>query len=265
MNALDSKIRSGALQAMFPVTPPVVPGNEIAGIVDAVGEGVQQFAVGDGVFGWSETGSYAEFALAAATMVTIRPADLPMERAAALPTAVETSERVLDLLGVKAGETVVLHGAAGAVGTIAVQLAITRGARVIATAGPANQDYLTALGATATVYGDGLVERIRTLSPDGVDAVFDIAGKGALEDSIVLRGGTDRIVTIADFRARQLGITFSAGSSSRPMQRLAEVAREAADGALVTTVTTYPLDQAAAAQDASDTGHARGKLVLTVN
>jgi NADPH:quinone reductase-like Zn-dependent oxidoreductase len=133
---------------------------------------------------------------------------------------------------------------------------------VIATAGPANQGYLTSLGATATVYGDGLVERIRVHAPAGVNAIFDIAGKGALDDSITLRGGTERTVTIADFRARQLGIPFSTGSGSRPVQRIEEVARDVADGALI---TTYPLDQAAAAQDASETGHSRGKLVLTVN
>jgi NADPH:quinone reductase-like Zn-dependent oxidoreductase len=262
LNALDGKIRSGAMEAAFPTPLPAVPGAELAGVVDALGEGVRDVKVGDEVLGWSDTGSYAEFALA--TTVALKPAGLDWQHAVALPVAGETAERVLNLLGVAAGETVLLHGAAGAVGTLAVQLATARGARVIATAGPANQDYLTSLGATATLYGEGLVERVRELAPDGVDAVFDLAGKGALEDSIALRGGTERIVTISDFRAHQLGITFSSGGQERSAVRLAALAQDAATGKVVTTVTAYPLAEAATAQQVSDAGHVRGKLVLTV-
>ncbi len=262
LNAIDGKIRSGAMEALRPTRLPAIPGGELAGVVDALGEGVQDLQVGDEVLGWADTGAYAEYALA--TTVAPKPAGLDWQHAAALPVASETAERVLNLLGVTEGETVLMHGAAGAVGTLAVQLAAARGARVIATAGPANQDYLAALGATPTVYGEGLVERVRALAPDGVDAVFDLAGKGALEDSIALRGGTERIVTIADFRARQLGITFSSGGQERSAARLAALAEDAATGKVVTTVTAYPLDQAAKAQQVSDAGHGRGKLVLTV-
>ncbi|MCD9879284.1 NADP-dependent oxidoreductase [Streptomyces guryensis] len=262
VNALDGKIRSGALEAVFPTPLPSVPGHELAGVVDAVGEGVRNMQVGDEVLGWSDTGSYAEYALA--TTVAAKPAGLDWQHAVALPVAGETAERVLNVLDVGAGETVLMHGASGAVGTLAVQLATARGARVIATAGPSNQDYLTSLGAGATVYGEGLVERVRALAPAGVDAVFDLAGKGALEDSIALRGGTDRIVTIADFGARRLGIAFSQGSQERSTARLAALAQDAAAGKLLTTVTAYPLDQAATAQQVSDTGHVRGKLVLTL-
>jgi NADPH:quinone reductase-like Zn-dependent oxidoreductase len=179
--------------------------------------------------------------------------------------ASETAERVLNLLGVVAGETVLMHGASGAVGTLAVQLATARGARVIATASPSNQDYLAALGATATTYGEGLVERVRALAPDGVDAVFDLAGKGALSDSITLRGGTERIVTIADSNAERLGVMFARGSADASTERLAAVAHNVAIGRLVTTVTAYALGQAGAAQQLSDAGHVRGKLVLTVD
>ena len=263
LNALDGKIRSGMLEALSPTTFPAIPGGELAGVVDALGEGVTDLQVGDGVLGWSDTGSYAEYALA--TSVAPKPAGLEWQDAAALPVASETAERVLNLLGVAAGETVLMHGASGAVGTLAVQLATARGARVIATAGPSNQGYLTALGATATVYGEGLVERVRALAPDGVDAVFDLAGKGALEDSITLRGGTERIVTIADFSAQQLGVTFARGSAAKPTDRLAAVAQDVATGKLRTTVTAYTLDQAATAQQVSDAGHVRGKLVLTLD
>ncbi|MEV7063474.1 NADP-dependent oxidoreductase [Streptomyces collinus] len=262
LNALDGKIRSGAMEAAFPTALPAVPGGELAGVVDALGEGVRDVQVGDEVLGWSDTGSYAEYALA--TTVAPKPAGLDWQHAAALPVAGATAARVLDLLGVVAGETVLMHGAAGAVGTLAVQLATARGARVIGTAGAANQDYLASLGATATLYGEGLVERVRALAPDGVDAVFDLAGKGALEDSITLRGGTERIVTIADLRAHRLGITFSSSPRERSAAGLAALALDAATGKVVTTVTSYPLAEAAAAQQVSDAGHVRGKLVLTV-
>ncbi|MDT0435435.1 MULTISPECIES: NADP-dependent oxidoreductase [Streptomyces] len=265
VNPVDGKIRSGAMEAIFPTTLPAVPGGEIAGTVDAVGEGVDGLKVGDEVLGWSETGSYAEYAVADATVLARKPAALDWTRAAALPVASDGAERVLDLLDVKAGETLLIHGAAGALGTVAVQLAVARGARVIGTAGPANQEYLTSLGATALVYGDGLPERVRAVAPQGVDAVFDAAGKGALEDSITLRGSTDRIVTTADFRAGELGVVFAEGPQRRSASRLAELARQAADGELVITVgTTFPLADAAEAQRSSDGGHGRGKLVLTV-
>ena len=263
LNALDGKKRSGMLDAVFPTTFPAIPGSELAGVVDALGEGVSDLQVGDEVLGWADTGSYAEYALA--TAVALKPADLSWQDAAALPVASETAERVLDELEVTARETVLMHGASGAVGTVAVQLATARGARVIATAGPSNQDYLTSLGATPTTYGEGLVERVRALAPDGVDAVFDLAGKGALPDSITLRGGTGRIVTIADFGAGQLGVAFSAGGGDHPAEGLAAVAQDAAAGKLTTTVTSYPLAKAADAQQASDTGHVRGKLVLAVD
>ena len=263
VNALDGKIRSGALKAVFPTPLPVVPGYEVSGTVDAVGVGVTDVSVGDEVFGWSDTGAYAEYALA--TTVAPKPAELDWERAVALPVAGEAAERVLNLLGVAPGETLLVHGAAGAVGTIVVQLAASRGVRIIGTAGAENQDYVASLGAAATLYGDGLVERVQALAPDGVDAVLDVAGKGALEDSITLRGGTDRIVTLADFRAHQLGITFANGATERSAERLAALARDAAIGKVVTTVTAYPLAQAATAQQVSDTGHIRGKLVLTLS
>lgn len=266
VNPIDGKIRSGAMEAAFPTALPAVPGLEFAGVVDALGEGVDDLSIGDEVLGWADGGAYAEYALASVTGLAPKPAGLDWVHAAALPVAGETAERVLDLLGVSAGETLLIHGASGGVGTIAVQLAVARGARVVGTAGADNQDHVAALGATALVYGDGLVERVRALAPEGVDAVFDAAGKGALEDSVALRGGTDRIVTIADPRARELGIAFSGGAQRRSATRLTELAQQAADGTLVTTLSArYPLAEAAKAQQASDSGHSRGKLVLTVN
>ncbi|MET9504194.1 NADP-dependent oxidoreductase [Streptomyces sp. NPDC006622] len=266
VNPVDGKIRSGTMEAIFPTTLPAVPGGEIAGIVDAVGEDVDHLKEGDEVLGWSDTGAYAQYALASAAVLALKPVGLDWTHAAALPVASDGADRVLDLLDITTGETLLIHGASGALGTVAVQLAVARGAHVIGTAGPANQEYVTSLGATALVYGDGLVERVRALAPDGVDAVLDAAGKGALEDSITLRGGTDRIVTTADFRARELGIVFAEGPQRRSAARLAELAQQAADGTLAITVgATFPLADAAKAQQASDAGHSRGKLVLTVD
>ncbi|OON77020.1 NADP-dependent oxidoreductase [Streptomyces tsukubensis] len=266
VNPVDGKIRSGTMEAIFPTTLPAVPGGEIAGTVDALGAGVDHLKVGDEVLGWSDTGSYAQYALADPAVLAPKPAGLDWPHAAALPVASDGADRVLDLLDVKAGETLLIHGASGALGTLTVQLAVARGAHVIGTAGPANQEYVTSLGATALVYGDGLLERVRAVAPNGVDAVVDAAGKGSLEDSITLRGGTDRIVTTADFRARELGIVFAEGPQRRSGARLAELARQAADGTLAITVgATHPLADAAQAQQASDAGHSRGKLVLTVD
>lgn len=263
VNPLDDKIRSGEMEEAFPTELPTVLGLEIAGVVDAVGSGVEGLAVGDEVLGFSDTGGYAEYALA--TTVAPKPAGLGWAEAAALPAAAETSLRVLDQLEVTQGETVLIHGAAGAVGTVAVQLAVARGANVIGTSSETNHDYLRELGATPILYGDGLVDRVRAAAPDGVDAVFDVAGKGALQDSIELRGGKSRIVTIADQEAFQIDIPFSA-EPARDEEKLAEAARQAADGRLRLTVAkTFSLEEAPAAHEVVDTGHARGKTVLLVN
>lgn len=263
VNALDHKIRSGAAEQMFPTPLPTVLGLEVAGTVDEVGPGVEGLAVGDDVLGFADRGGYAEQALA--TDVVAKPSGLDWPQAAALPVAAETAERVLNLLEVGDGDTVLIHGAAGSVGTVAVQLAAARGATVIGTAGESNHDHLRGLGATPVVYGDGLVERVREVAPQGVDAVFDAAGQGALPDSIELRGGTSRIVTIADPAAFGLGITFTA-QAQRDRPRLAELAQQAADGDLELTVgRTFGLDEAAAAHAAVESGHGRGKTVLLVD
>ena len=254
VNQLDVKIRSGAMQQVFPTTFPAIPGLEAAGVIDEIGPGVTGWAVGDEVLAFTDTGSYAEYALA--TVVARKPPALNWDEAAALPTAGETSQRVLDELAVKDGETLLVHGAAGGVGSVAVQLAVAAGATVIGTAAPANHDYLRSLGVTPVAYGEGLVDRVRALAPQGVDAVFDVAGQGALPDSITLRGGTtDRIVTIADPTAASLGVSFSGGGAPHIV---------VPDGLRLTVAATFPLAEAARAQEQSATGHTRGKLVIVL-
>ncbi len=263
LNPMDRKVRSGEMQQMFPTELPTVLGVEVSGTVDAVGPEVDRPTVGEEVLGFADGGGYAEYALAAT--VAPKPAELGWATAAALPVAAATAQSVLDQLEVTQGETVLIHGAAGGVGTVAVQLAVARGAGVIGTASEANHDYLRGLGAVPVVYGKGLVERVRAVASDGIDAVFDVAGKGALPDSIELRGGKSRIVTIADPEAFGLDIPFSSGGE-RDAEALAELARQAADGRLRLTVAeTYPLEEAPAAHEVLDTGHGRGKIVLLVN
>ncbi|MDX6255552.1 MAG: hypothetical protein QOJ11_1886 [Frankiales bacterium] len=263
VNPMDGKIRSGALESIFKTPLPAILGFELAGVVDALGEGVTGVAVGDRVYGWADPppGSYAELALSKDYGVV--PDTLEFTEAVTLPVAAETSLRALRLLDLKPGETLLVHGASGAVGQVATQFAIAQGVHVIGTASPDNQELLRSLGATPTTYGPGLVERVRSLAPNGVDAVFDAAGKGALPDSIELRGGTHRIVTIADPAARELGITFSS-SSDRSAVDLDVLARMLAAGELRTTIAAVlPFEEAPKAHELVDSGHAGGKVVLT--
>ncbi|MGW5423699.1 NADP-dependent oxidoreductase [Streptomyces sp. NPDC003943] len=264
VNPVDWKRRYGWVEQFFPTTFPAVPGLEFAGTVDALGEGVTGLAVGDEVFGWTKTGAYAEYAIA--DNVVPKPAELSWETAASIPVAGETAQRVLDLLGVRAGETLLLHGAAGAVGAVAAQLAVAAGLTVIGTASERNHDFLRDLGVTPVTYGDGLADRVRAAAPQGVDAVFDAAGHDTLPVSIELLGGEkSRIVTIAAQDAAEHGIVFSGMTADPAAVRgwLTDQARLVVEGRLRLDVAeVFPLKEAARAQELSETGHVRGKLLL---
>ncbi|KRC89258.1 NADPH:quinone reductase [Terrabacter sp. Root85] len=259
VNPADGKARSG-LMASPDTTFPLVPGLEAAGVVDALGDGVTDVAVGDRVVGFAEGGAYAE--LAVLSTYAVMPDALDATVAVSLPVAGETSRRVLRFLGVQPGETLLVHGASGVVGEVATQLAVAGGATVIGTASAANQERVAALGATPTTYGDGWLDRVRALAPNGVDAVLDASGAGVLDQSVELLGSPDRLVTIADPAAFTTGITFS-GTSQRSAQELADLVAQRASGAVTTTISrVLPLAEAAAAQALSDSGRAGGKLVL---
>ncbi|MEU4191440.1 NADP-dependent oxidoreductase [Kribbella sp. NPDC026611] len=264
VNPIDFKVRRGYTKGFIDPVFPAIPGLEVAGVVDEAGEGAG-FAVGDEVVGWSDGGSYAEYAIAGD--VARKPAGVSWAQAVGVPVAGATAQRVLDLLKVKSGETILIHGAAGAVGSVATQLAKLAGLTVVGTASPKNHEFLRGLGAIPVEYGDGLVERVREAAPQGVDAVFDTAGQGGLQESIELRGGTDRIVTIADFAAAELGIEVSAVGTATPDEvrsTLAAQLQAVADGKLTIRVAeTFPLPDAAKAQELSEGGHPQGKLVLT--
>jgi NADPH:quinone reductase-like Zn-dependent oxidoreductase len=264
VNPIDFKVRRGWTKGFIDPVFPAVPGLEVAGVVDQAGDGAE-FAVGDEVVGWSDGGAYAEYAIAG--NVARKPAGVSWEQAVGVPVAGETAQRVLDLLGVKSGETILIHGAAGAVGSVAVQLAKAAELTVIGTASPVNHNFLRSIGAVPVEYGEGLLERVRAAAPDGVDAVFDAAGQGGLQESIELRGGPDRIVTIADFAAAELGIAVSAAGTATPeevREALAAQLQAVADGTLTIRIAeTFDLADAAKAQELSESGHARGKIVLT--
>ncbi|MFD8708302.1 NADP-dependent oxidoreductase [Kitasatospora sp. NPDC059648] len=270
VNPIDRKQRSGELDALFPAVFPAVPGFEVSGVVEAVGAEVTGFAPGDEVFGALMGGGYAEHALLDADMLAHKPATLSWEEAAAIPVAAETSERVLGVLGVRPGETLLVHGAAGGVGTVLLQFARARGITVVGTASEANHAHLRELGAIPVTYGEGLAERVRAVAPDGVDRALDAVGKGdVLPLSIELTGSAERVLTIVDFAdAAQHGVRFSGSvDEGESYHRRAFAAALALHGAGTLRLPLHrvlPLAEAAEAQRISEQGHLRGKIVLTV-
>jgi NADPH:quinone reductase-like Zn-dependent oxidoreductase len=246
------------------ITLPQVPGNEVAGIVQSVGPGVEDWSPGDEVLGWRMFECYAEHVVMPADQLVAKPPTLAWEIAGALSASGQTAYNALKQLGVGPGDTLLVHAAAGGVGTVAVQLAQLWGARVIGTASERNHDYLRALGVTPVLYGDGLVERVRAAAPGGVDAALDAAGRDALAPSLELVADRERVGTIADFaNAPKLGVHFL--RSERTQARLSELAGLAASGELQITVSgRYALAQAAEAQREVESGHVRGKVVLTL-
>jgi NADPH:quinone reductase-like Zn-dependent oxidoreductase len=261
INATESKLRRGLMGGDLPQTT----GRDVAGVVDELGEGVTDVAIGDRVFGLSDDNAGA----AELTLVTHYapiPESVSFTEAAGLPVAIETSTRSLDALGVTAGTTLLVSGAAGGIGGTAVQLAVARGAHVIGTASPVNHDYLRRLGAEPVAYGEGLAERVRALAPHGVDRAMDVAGSGVLPDLIELTGTPDHVVTIADIEgAQKYGVKFSSGADGHAFHALTESVPLIAAGKLVLpTAQTFPLTDIAEAHRVSEAGHVRGRLILTI-
>ena len=265
VNPSDWKKREGLMDPELPQTM----GHEAAGVVDELGEGVADVAVGDRVFGLSAEGA-AQAELAVLSFYAPIPPSLDFADAAVLPAAIETATRALDQLGVGAGAgrggTLLINGASGSVGSAAVQLALARGVRVIGTASPASHDYLRSLGAEPVAYGEGLAGRVRALAPDGVDAALDVAGSGVLPELIELAGGPEHVVTIADFGgAREHGVRFSRGDTGRAVHVLAEIGELIESGRFTLPVAqTFPLAEIAQAHRTGEDGHVRGKLVLVI-
>lgn len=243
---------------------PRVVGNEFAGVVDQVDPGVEGFTVGAEVLGFRTLNCYADYVVVPAEQVIAKPASMPWEIAAGLSGAGQTAHTAVEELGVGAGDVFLVHAAAGAVGTVAVQLAKRAGAVVIGTASPANHDYLRSLGVIPVEYGDGLVDRVRQAAPAGVTVSLDAAGAEALRAAVELVPDRGRIGTIVAFELyEELGVRWI--GSKRSAQRLTELARLYDEGALkIQLRKAYPLEQAADAHRDVGTGHGRGKVVLTI-
>ncbi|MCW2803166.1 MAG: hypothetical protein QOF52_1813 [Propionibacteriaceae bacterium] len=258
LNAIDWKIRRGLMRGQGPDTFPAFLGFDAAGVVNEVGQGVTGFEVGDEVFGLGHP-THAEYAVLKSFVN--KPAEVSWSEAAAAGVAGETSVRALNLLGVTRGTTVVIDGAAGGVGAVAVQVAVARGATVIATASERNHEYLASLGATPVQYGDGVTDRIRQVAPGGVDAVLDVVGKTPMEELVSLVADPQQVVSIANFSAPEHGARVTGGGGDATAA-LREIADLLADGRLKIEVASYPMQEATEAHRLLEQGHVRGKLVL---
>ncbi|MEU0302530.1 NADP-dependent oxidoreductase [Streptomyces sp. NPDC006175] len=255
----DWRVREGQFQKVRPTEFPSGIGLDAAGVVDEVGEGVEGAEAGDQVFGRGSS-TYAEFAVLSAW--TRMPEGLTFEEAAGYPSPVETALRIIREVGVRPGQTLLVSGASGGVGSAVLQIARDRGIAVTGTAGAANQDYLRSLGARATTYGDGWTERVRRLGP--VDAALDLAGSGVIRELVGLTGDPRKVISIADLEAPALGVRFSGVAGSLP-DALAEASRLVSAGKLhIPVEKTYPLAEAAAAHTDSQAGHSRGRRVIVV-
>jgi len=260
VNPADWKLMTGAMSGGQPLAGTGYLGYDAAGVVDEVGDGISAVFVGSEVFGRGQ-GTQAEYAVLAAWAA--KPPSIDWAVAAAAGVAGETSERGLRLLGVQAGDTIFVDGGAGGVGAVAVQIAAVRGARVVASAGQANQDYLREIGAIPVLYGQGVAARVQAAAGGRVDAVFDVAGKTPVQELISLVSEPSQVLSIANFAAGQAGARVTGGGAdSRPMEALAEVAELLAQNKLVIKVQTFPFSRAAEAYRISLGGHVRGKLVL---
>lgn len=267
VNPVDIAVREGLLEAMVATRFPAVPGWDLAGVVEAVGDGVTGFRPGDLVWGFArrdvvQQGTYAHFVAAEVTSIGIRPRTADVLVAGALPLVALTALQALRSVGVGRGDTVLVHGAAGGVGHVAVQVAKALGAaRVIGTAGLDDHDFVRRLGAEALEYGPGLPSLLRALAPRGVDAALDTHGSQALDQSFSLVHDAARVVSIVDTAVRGRGGQYV---SCRPSRAdLDQLAAWVDAGQLRAELAeAVPLAEAARAQELVASGHTRGKVVL---
>jgi NADPH:quinone reductase-like Zn-dependent oxidoreductase len=258
----DLKIRSGDVR-FFAQPPDAVLGFEAAGVIDALGPSVSGVEEGDEVASLLPAlGGYGEYALASSW--TLKPPKVTWGEAAALPASAEAAVGILKQLGTTGGETLLVLGAAGSVGMIATQLAVSRGATVIGAAAPRDHDLVRDLGAVPVSYGSGLADRVREIVPS-VDAVLDAAGKGELADAIDLAGGAARVMTLADPHAADLGVAFSVGTPDRAPEAVDQTMPLLASGALrLRRERHIPMQEAAEAHRLLESGEVHEKLVLDV-
>jgi NADPH:quinone reductase-like Zn-dependent oxidoreductase len=265
INPGEAAIRQGFLHERFPVTFPSGQGSDFAGVVAGLGDGVEEIAVGDEVIGFVETrSSHAEFVLAEAANLTPRPDGVSWEAAGSLFVAGTTAYAAVRAVFPREGETVVVSGAAGGVGSLAVQLAKLSGATVIGLAGEANHAWLRELDVVPVAYGDGVLERIREAAPDGVHAFIDTYGSGYVDLALRLGIYAGRINTIIDFAAAEkYNVKAEGTSAAASADVLRELATLVAKGLLeVPVARVYPLDEVREAYRDLEKRHTRGKIVL---
>jgi len=259
VNPGDWRVREGS----YGVDGPAVLGREVAGTVLGLGDGVTGFAAGDEVFGGCPgmLGGWAPTALVTASFAAHRPDGVTPEQAAILPVAAGTAHDTLENLRLEPGRTLLVNGAGGGVGLPLVQLAARRGLNVVGTASPAKHDLLARLGATPVAYGDGVTDRIRAATPDGVDGALDLVG-GEVLRAIAPLVPAGRLYSVADkARARELGGAEVVRDRSTAV--LTDLAVLVAAGELDPMVTDVrPLDEAGQALALVEGGHATGKVVL---
>jgi enoyl reductase len=261
----DCATRRGDFARYNPLTFPARLGNEVAGVVDRIGPEVTGFSVGDEVIAYLTMQGYADTVVVPADQVGRKPEKMPWAEAGVLTASGQTAITALDELRAGPQDTLLVHAAAGGVGSFAVQLATARGAQVIGTASERNHDYLRSLGVTPVVYGTGLADRVRAAAPQGITCALDAIGGDALDVSLDLLGATERIVTIADWaRSAQLGIRRI--GSERSVGKLDELTRLwSADRLRVEVAEAVPLSRAADAHRLVETGHVRGKVALVAD
>jgi NADPH:quinone reductase-like Zn-dependent oxidoreductase len=265
INPGEARIREGEYAQRWPSTFPSGQGSDLAGVVAEVGEGVGNVAVGDAVIGFTnERASQAEYVVVDAGDLTAKPVRVSWEVAGALFVVGATAFAAVRAVAPQPGETVVVSGAAGGVGSLAVQLVHRTGAEVIGIAGPANHDWLRDHGVTPVAHGDGVADRIREAAPKGVDALVDTFGSGYVAMAVGLGVARDRIDTVADFAAiDEFGVMGEGNAAGASAAVLAELADMIAVGELdVPIAATYPLDQVQAAFTELERRHTRGKIVL---
>lgn len=262
INPGEAKIREGLLHSMWPATFPSGEGSDFAGTVASVGAGVSQFKVGDQVLGFTDKrASHAEYVVAEPQNITRKPEKVPWDVAASLSIAGCTAYACVRAVSLKAGDSVAVSGAAGGVGSVAVQLAKRAGAKVIGIASLGKHDWLVTHGAEPVVYGDGLAEALQKYR---LDAFIDTHGGGYVKLATELGIPRDRINTIIDFpAAKEYGVKAEGGQAAKIATVLAELAGLVASGELDVPVSaTFPLSQVREAYKQLEQGHTFGKIVL---
>jgi NADPH:quinone reductase-like Zn-dependent oxidoreductase len=265
INPGEASIRKGLFAERWPATFPSGQGSDVAGIVDQVGPGVSNFAVGDEVIGFvNDRSSQAEFTVVESSNLVPRPANVSWEQAGALFVAGTTAYAAVRSVALKTGDTVVVSGAAGGVGSIAVQLARNAGAKVIGLAGDSNRKWLTDHGVIPVTYGDGVEDRIRAASAGKVDAFVDTFGGGYVELALKLGVAKNRIDTIIDFAAAaKHGVKTEGSFEAANADVLAQLAGLIAAGRLEIPISkVYPLAEVREAYRDLEQRHTRGKIVL---